>query len=140
MRVREAIRCEAGRCLISADYRQIEMRVLAMCCGDAELRRVFAQEGQSDVYALIAAVLRREPVTAVTPQQRDEAKVITLGLCYGMGVESMAAKLGIAPKSAMELRTEILRVGRGGALLPRNTAAFSGSSARRWPAPASSTP
>lgn len=127
VRVREAIRCGRGRCLISADYRQIEMRVLAMCCGDPELVRVFAREGQSDVYALIAAVLHHEAVEAVTPQQRDEAKVITLGLCYGMGVESMAAKLGIAPKSALELRTQILRVGDGGPLLRRNTAASSGS-------------
>ena len=76
---------------------------------------------------LIAAVLRHEPVEAVTPQQRDEAKVITLGLCYGMGVESMAAKLGIPPKSALELRTQILRVGRAAPLLRRNTAASSGS-------------
>ena len=93
----------------------------------AATARVFAQEGQSDVYALIAAVLRHEPVEAVTPQQRDEAKVITLGLCYGMGVESMAAKLGIPPKSALELRTQILRVGRAAPLLRRNTAASSGS-------------
>lgn len=53
--------------------------------------------------------------------------MITLGLCYGMGVESMAAKLGIPPKSALELRTQILRVGRAAPLLRRNTAASSGS-------------
>ena len=93
------------------DYRQIEMRILAMCCGDQELLHVFTRQGENDVYSVIAAVLHRVDVRQVTPQQRDQAKVITLGLCYGMGVESMATKLGITTAKATELKTEILRVG-----------------------------
>ena len=111
VRVRTAIKSGEGRCLISVDYRQIEMRILAMCCGDQELLHMFTRQGENDVYSVIAAVLHRVDVRQVTPQQRDQAKVITLGLCYGMGVESMATKLGITTAKATKLKTEILRVG-----------------------------
>ena len=127
MAVRRAFVSGAGRRFVSVDYGQIEMRVFAHCSQDPQLLQLFRQRDASDIYAVIAAYLHGEQPAAVTKPQRDQAKVITLGLCYGMGVESMAAKLGIAPKSALELRTQILRVGDGGPLLRRNTAASSGS-------------
>ena len=56
-------------------------------------------------------MIHKVEVKDVTQQLRDEAKVITLGLCYGMGVESMASKLKIPILTATQLKNSILNVG-----------------------------
>ena len=99
------------RRFISVDYRQIEMRIFAHFSNDPGLVSLFASQQNSDIYSLIASIIYNVNVKDVTGQYRDEAKVITLGLCYGMGVESMAAKLDITVSKATQLKDTILTVG-----------------------------
>lgn len=116
--VRRAFVCGAGHCMVSVDYRQIEMRIFAHCSHDPQLSVLFHQQGKSDIYSVIAAYILGKEQSDVSKQERDQAKVITLvsmyewsnrqGLCYGMGVDSMARKLNITMETATKLRTGIL--------------------------------
>ena len=87
------------------------MRVFAHCSHDIALINLFSSGQNSDIYTLIASMIHKVEVKDVTQQLRDEAKVITLGLCYGMGVESMASKLKIPILTATQLKNSILNVG-----------------------------
>ena len=109
--IRGAFVALPNRRLISVDYRQIEMRVFAHCSHDIALINLFSSGQNSDIYTLIASMIHKVEVKDVTQQFRDEAKVITLGLCYGMGVESMASKLKIPILTATQLKNSILNVG-----------------------------
>lgn len=65
----------------------------------------------NDIYKLIASYIHNDiPLNEVTQQQREGAKVITLGLCYGMGIESMASQLAIPTAEAVALKNRILTV------------------------------
>ena len=108
--MRCAFVCASDRLLVSVDYRQIEMRVLAQVSRDANLCSLFAQKQQSDIYSVISSFLHDKPVEATTAEDREQAKVITLGLCYGMGPETMARKLGCAVTVAAQQRNQILMV------------------------------
>ena len=78
--------------LASADYSQIELRVMAHLSGDEHMRRVF-EEGQ-DVHAATAARIFGVMPELVTRQMRDRAKVINFGLLYGMGPQRVARETG----------------------------------------------
>ena len=120
--IRGAFVALPNRRLISVDYRQIEMRVFAHCSHDIALINLFSSGQNSDIYTLIASMIHKVEVKDVTQQLRDEAKVITLGLCYGMGVESMASKLKIPILTATQLKNSILNVGLREYLMVRNSA------------------
>ena len=109
--IRGAFVALPNRRLISVDYRQIEMRVFAHCSHDIALINLFSSGQNSDIYTLIASMIHKVEGKDVTQQLRDEAKVITLGLCYGMGVESMASKHKIPILTATQLKNSILNVG-----------------------------
>lgn len=96
---------------ISVDYKQIEMRLFAHFTKDPNLIQLMSRPDHNDIYKLIASFIHNDiPVEKVTQQQREEAKVITLGLCYGMGVESMAAQLAISSTEATAIKNRILTV------------------------------
>ena len=95
--IRRAFIAEPGWKLLSADYSQIELRILAHVSGDSGLRAAFA-EG-ADVHARTAAQVFGVAQAAVTPEQRRQAKAINFGLMYGMGAFRLATDLGI-PQSA----------------------------------------
>ncbi|MBQ0931459.1 DNA polymerase I [Ideonella alba] len=97
-RVREAFIAPPGHVLMSADYSQIELRIMAHISGDPGLTRAFA-EGQ-DVHRATAAEVFGIPLAEVSSEQRRYAKTINFGLIYGMGAFGLAQSLGIDQKAA----------------------------------------
>jgi DNA polymerase-1 len=79
--------------LVSADYSQIELRVMAHLSGDEHMRRTF-EEGR-DVHAATAARVFGVMPELVTREMRDKAKVINFGLLYGMGPQRVARETGM---------------------------------------------
>lgn len=107
LNVRDAfVASRADTTLLAIDYSQIEMRVLAHWSADASLAAVFARG--EDVYTQVAATLFDKPVPAVGAEERRRAKVVTLGVMYGMGAPDMGRKLGINTRHAADLRTRLL--------------------------------
>ena len=92
-RVREAFVAPAGYVIASADYSQIELRIMAHISGDEALLRAFADG--LDVHRATAAEVFGVPVDQVSSEQRRYAKVINFGLIYGMSAFGLARNLGI---------------------------------------------
>jgi DNA polymerase-1 len=92
-RVREAFVAPAGSVIASADYSQIELRIMAHISDDAALLRAFAQG--MDVHRATAAEVFGVAVDQVSTEQRRYAKVINFGLIYGMSAYGLARNLGI---------------------------------------------
>ena len=97
-RVREAFVAPAGSVIASADYSQIELRIMAHISEDEALLRAFT-EGV-DVHKATAAEVFGVDVTQVSSEQRRYAKVINFGLIYGMSSFGLARNLGIETKAA----------------------------------------
>jgi DNA polymerase-1 len=96
-RVREAFIAERGL-LMSADYSQIELRIMAHVSDDANLQRAFA--AGEDIHRATASEVFGVPLEAVAAEQRRAAKAINFGLIYGMGVFGLASNLGITRDAA----------------------------------------
>ena len=99
-RVREAFVAPPGHVLMSADYSQIELRIMAHISEDPGLLKAFA-EG-IDVHRATASEVFGVPVGDVSSEQRRYAKVINFGLIYGMGAFGLASNLGIEQKAARD--------------------------------------
>ena len=99
-RVREAFIAPPGHVIVSADYSQIELRIMAHISGDPGLTNAFA--AGLDVHKATAAEVFNTTVDAVTPEQRRYAKTINFGLIYGMGAFGLAQSLGIDQKTARD--------------------------------------
>ncbi|TSE27191.1 DNA polymerase I [Tepidimonas sediminis] len=97
-RIRRAFIAPSGWLIASADYSQIELRIMAHLSEDAALLKAFA-EGQ-DVHRATAAEVFGLAPEAVTPEQRRYAKTINFGLIYGMSAYGLAKALGIDPTAA----------------------------------------
>jgi DNA polymerase-1 len=97
-RIRECFIAPPGAKIVSADYSQIELRIMAHLSGDANLRRAFA-EGE-DVHRATAAEVFGVPLSSVDSEQRRVAKVINFGLIYGMSSFGVAQNLGIDRSTA----------------------------------------
>ncbi len=92
-RVREAFVAPPGCLIASADYSQIELRIMAHISGDAALLLAF-HDGM-DVHRATAAEVFSIPTSQVSSEQRRYAKVINFGLIYGMSAYGLARSLGI---------------------------------------------
>jgi DNA polymerase I len=92
-RVREAFVAPAGCVIASADYSQIELRIMAHISGDEALLSAFNHG--LDVHRATAAEVFGVPVDQVSSEQRRYAKVINFGLIYGMSAYGLARNLGI---------------------------------------------
>ena len=99
-RIREAFIAAPGNTIVSADYSQIELRIMAHISGDASLLRAFSDN--MDVHRATAAEVFGLPPEQVSSEQRRYAKTINFGLIYGMGAFGLAAALGIEQKAARD--------------------------------------
>lgn len=99
-RVREAFVAPPGHVIMSADYSQIELRIMAHISEDPSLLRAFADG--IDVHRATASEVFGVPVPEVSSEQRRYAKVINFGLIYGMGAFGLASNLGIEQKAAKD--------------------------------------
>ncbi|OOG36482.1 DNA polymerase I [Polaromonas sp. A23] len=97
-RVREAFVAPAGSVIASADYSQIELRIMAHLSGDEALLRAFTDG--LDVHRATAAEVFGVALDQVSSEQRRYAKVINFGLIYGMSSFGLARNLGIETKAA----------------------------------------
>jgi len=97
-RIREAFIAPPGSRIVSADYSQIELRIMAHICGDPGLVAAFARG--EDVHRATAAEVFGLPAQEVSDDQRRTAKVINFGLIYGMSSFGLAGNLGISKDAA----------------------------------------
>ncbi len=97
-RIREAFIPEEGRLILSADYSQIELRILAHLSRDPFLIATFEQD--RDVHAATAAEIFHVTPDRVNPEMRRLAKVINFGIIYGMSAFGLAKELGTEPSVA----------------------------------------
>ncbi|AJC22840.1 DNA polymerase I [Pandoraea pulmonicola] len=99
-RIREAFVAPPGSQLVSADYSQIELRIMAHISGDESLLRAFANG--EDIHRATAAEIFAVTPLEVSSEQRRYAKVINFGLIYGMSAFGLAANLGIERDAAKQ--------------------------------------
>ena len=92
-KIREAFIAEPGNVIVSADYSQIELRIMAHLSGDSSLLKAFAAD--ADIHAATAAEVQGVELNAVTPDMRRMAKAVNFGLIYGMSAFGLAAQLNV---------------------------------------------
>ncbi|MFZ2300589.1 MAG: DNA polymerase I [Gallionella sp.] len=97
-RIREAFIASPGSSIVSADYSQIELRIMAHLSGDAGLLQAFANN--EDIHRATAAEIFMVAPADVDSEQRRYAKVINFGLIYGMSSFGLAKQLGIERSAA----------------------------------------
>ncbi|MBZ0150048.1 MAG: DNA polymerase I, partial [Planctomycetes bacterium] len=98
---------QPGWVLLSADYSQIELRILAHLSGDKALVESF-QRGE-DIHSRTAALVHGLLPAMVTPELRNQAKVVNYGLMYGMGASRLAAETGMRPPEAKKFIDQYFR-------------------------------
>ncbi|AMV26381.1 DNA polymerase I [Gemmata sp. SH-PL17] len=98
--LRKAFIPRDGWTLVTADYSQIELRLLAQFCGDETLKSAFAED--RDVHTAVAAQIFKVPEADVTKAQRGVAKTVNFGVIYGMSATGLAVRLAIPRKEAEE--------------------------------------
>ncbi|HXW53248.1 MAG TPA: DNA polymerase I, partial [Myxococcota bacterium] len=99
-RIRQAFIARPGHKLISLDYSQVELRLLAFVTQDPVLLDSFAKD--EDVHQRTAQEIFEIDSAQVTKEQRDAAKTINFGLLYGMGAQRLSQTLGLPRKSAQD--------------------------------------
>jgi DNA polymerase-1 len=110
-RIRRAFVAAPGMRLLSADYSQVELRLMAQLSGDAALIEAF-RSGE-DVHRRTAALVFGVAPDAVTPEMRAQAKTINFGIIYGMGAPRLARQIGIPQKEAAAFIEQYFRVFSG---------------------------
>jgi DNA polymerase-1 len=98
--IRQAFVPAEGWVLLTADYSQIELRLLAHFCGDDELCRAFAEE--RDVHAAVAAQVFGVPEEQVSSDQRRMAKTVNFGVIYGMSPVGLGERLQMPREQAAQ--------------------------------------
>jgi DNA polymerase-1 len=102
--IRQAFLPAEGWLLLTADYSQIELRLLAHFCDDAELRRAFAEE--RDIHAAVAARIFGVPEADVTANMRRMAKTVNFGVIYGISPVGLGQRLGMSRDEAAKFIDE----------------------------------
>ena len=97
-RIRQAFVASPGYKVVSADYSQIELRIMAHLSQDAGLLQAFAID--SDIHRATAAEVFGVSLAQVTAEQRQRAKMINFGLIYGMSAFGLAKRLGLSKAAA----------------------------------------
>lgn len=98
--IKSAFVASEGCTLVSADYSQIELRLLAHFSGDEQLIRAFNNE--EDIHALTASQILGKRIEDVTPSERRDAKAVNFGIIYGISGFGLGANLSIPRYKAQE--------------------------------------
>lgn len=99
--IRGAFRAEKGKKIISADYSQIELRLIAEISGEKNMIEAF-QKGE-DIHASTAAKLFKIPIDEVNKTQRSQAKTVNFGIIYGQGAFALAEQTGLSRAEAKQM-------------------------------------
>ena len=99
-KIREAFVAKPGSVMVSADYSQIELRIMAHIAEDESLLKAFA--AGEDIHKATAAEMFHVALDQVSSEQRRYAKVINFGLIYGMSAFGLAGNLGIERSAAQQ--------------------------------------
>ena len=99
--IRRAFVAPKGRVLITADYSQVELRLLAHLSGDKNLTEAFING--EDIHAAVAAQIHGVPLSEVTREQRNGAKMVNFGIVYGITAFGLARRLGCSNFEADEI-------------------------------------
>jgi DNA polymerase-1 len=110
-RIRQAFVPEKGWTIVSADYSQIELRILAHLSKDETLLEAFQKD--EDIHAHTASEIFGVPMEKVTSSMRREAKVINFGIIYGMSPYGLSQQLGTDPKVAQSYIDQYFKKYRG---------------------------
>lgn len=97
-RIRQAFIAPKGYKIVSADYSQIELRIMADLSGDKRLQHAFKKD--KDIHRFTAAETLGIKENEVTPMQRRKAKAVNFGLIYGMSAYGLAKQLGVSRHEA----------------------------------------
>jgi DNA polymerase-1 len=85
-------------CILSADYSQIELRLLACFSKDKAMREAFAAD--MDIHRFVASQIFNVPIGKVTPEMRSRCKAVNFGIIYGQGALGLAHGTGLTPQEA----------------------------------------
>jgi DNA polymerase-1 len=96
--IRRAFTAEEGASLLSADYSQVELRVLAHMSGDPALIRTFLED--EDVHARTASEIFGLSPDEITPEMRRKAKAVNFGIIYGISAFGLAQDIGVSNAEA----------------------------------------
>ncbi|HLH32961.1 MAG TPA: DNA polymerase I, partial [Terriglobia bacterium] len=99
-KIRGAFIPESGWWFVSADYSQVELRILAHLSGDAHLAEAFS--AGEDIHRRTAAAVLGLPIDQVSSSQRERAKAVNFGIVYGQTPFGLAQQLGISPDEAAD--------------------------------------
>lgn len=100
-RIRDTVRPGRGRCIVCADYSQIELRILAGMSADSAL--IMAFENNQDVHKAVAALVFGVDPGDVTQLQRSRAKAVSFGIPYGISAYGLGEQLGVNTTEAQAL-------------------------------------
>jgi DNA polymerase-1 len=98
--IRSCFIAEEGCLLISADYSQVELRILAHVAGEDVLKQIF--ERGEDVHAATAAEVLKLPPAEIGPGERSRAKAVNFGIVYGLSAHGLSEQLQIPHEEAAE--------------------------------------
>ena len=99
--VRKAFVPDGGNIFFSADYSQIELRIMAHLSGDKNMIEDFCSG--HDIHAATAAKVFKKPIAEVTKEERSKAKVANFGIIYGISVFGLAERMNVDRREAKEL-------------------------------------
>ncbi|MFA7208712.1 MAG: DNA polymerase I [Parcubacteria group bacterium] len=117
--LRTAFEAEKGFRLVSADYSQIDLRVVAHVSGDKNMIEAFTKG--EDIHRATAAIINKVAPSQVTEKMRSKAKALNFGIIYGMGAFGFAASAGIDREEAKKFIAEYMEKFSGVAEYMRKT-------------------